>query len=86
MAAGPYFITFENVFQQLNNMSPENKSQIEFYQNELAELAKFPEMNPGPVLRFDKTGKVLLANTKAKDLFGEAELLEKNWKNICRHG
>ncbi|MGI9622013.1 MAG: hypothetical protein ACR2PK_04180, partial [Acidimicrobiales bacterium] len=36
---------------------------------DLEQLARFPEMNPGPVLRLDRQGTVLLANRAARDLF-----------------
>lgn len=49
---------------------------------ELAELARFPDMNPGPVLRMDLEGKILLGNAAAHNLFGQ-ELLGKYWKTIC---
>jgi signal transduction histidine kinase len=49
----------------------------------LALEARFPEMNPGPVLRFDREGTVLLANAAARRLFGESELLGKRWVDIC---
>ncbi|MDP1725795.1 MAG: ATP-binding protein [Bacteroidota bacterium] len=59
------------------------KSDLERMQEELAEMARFPEMNPGPVCRFDKTGKILLANSKAKKLFGEFKLIGQSWFEIC---
>src|ERR1041384_3966085 len=64
-------------------MSTQNKTEVERMQLELADMAKFPEMNPGPVCRFDRSGKVLLANSKAKKVFGEKNLLGKNWMDIC---
>jgi hypothetical protein len=37
----------------------------------LAEVARFPEMNPGPVLRVQgDEGTVLLANEAARKVFG----------------
>jgi len=36
----------------------------------LAELAQFPDMNPGPVCRLDRNGMVLLANPAARAVFG----------------
>lgn len=64
-------------------MFSENTSNIDRIQRELTEMAKFPEMNPGPVCRMNREGKVLLANTAAKKLFGEEILIEKNWLDIC---
>ncbi len=59
------------------------KYDIEKMQEELADMARFPEMNPGPVCRFDRTGRVLLANSKAKKLFGEFKLIGESWFEIC---
>ncbi|MDX1448419.1 MAG: ATP-binding protein, partial [Acidimicrobiia bacterium] len=44
----------------------------------LADVARFPDMNPGPVLRLDLDGTILLANRAARDLFG-AELTGSCW-------
>src|SRR5439155_362966 len=44
-------------------------------------MAQFPEMNPAPVLRFDRDGRVLLANKAAAGVFG-AELLGLNWLDL----
>ena len=60
-------------------MTPEEQN----LHKQLADFARFPEMNPGPVCRFDKTGKVLLANKAARNLFGEKNLLGKQWLDIC---
>jgi signal transduction histidine kinase len=49
----------------------------------IEEMARFPHMNPGPVLRMDFTGKILLSNVAAEKLFGE-DLPGKNWKDICK--
>jgi PAS domain S-box-containing protein len=49
---------------------------------QLAELARFPEMNPGPVLRVDLQGNVLLANRAAREAFG-LELDGSCWLDIC---
>src|SRR5688500_14667962 len=54
----------------------------EEYKRKLEEVARFPDMNPGPVLRLDFTGCVLLSNAAAQNLFGQ-DLLGKNWKTIC---
>ena len=48
----------------------------------LAEIARFPEMNPGPVLRLNEEGVVLLANAAAENAFGE-RLLGSNWRDLC---
>jgi len=49
---------------------------------ELSEVARFPEMNPGPVLRLDLAGCVLMANSAATGLFGQ-ELVGRSWREIC---
>ncbi len=46
-------------------------------------MAMFPEMNPGPVCRMDRTGTVLLANKAARQLFGETSLIGQLWGNLC---
>ena len=63
----------------------ESKSQelADLLQKELADYALFPEMNPGPVIRLDKSGKILLANKAARNLFGEDNILSSNWIKIC---
>jgi len=47
----------------------------------LAELARFPEMNPGPVIRTDLDGYVIMGNASARGLFGES-VVGMCWKNI----
>ncbi len=49
---------------------------------QLAEFARFPDMNPGPVLQLDLNASVLLANRAAADLFGDS-LVGQSWKDIC---
>ncbi len=46
---------------------------------QLAELARFPDMNPGPVLRLGLDGTVLRANTAALDLPGGDGLIGSSW-------
>jgi PAS domain S-box-containing protein len=48
----------------------------------LAEIARFPDMNPGPVLRASRDGTVLLANRAALAVFG-LELVGRNWLDVC---
>lgn len=64
-------------------MKLEDKSQLEFYQAELAELAKFPEMNPWPVLRLNAKAEVLLANDVAKSVFEHKSLIGTSWIDLC---
>jgi signal transduction histidine kinase len=48
----------------------------------LAEVARFPDMNPGPVLRAGQDGKVLMANRAAHAVFG-ANLIGLSWPDTC---
>ncbi|NIR43869.1 MAG: PAS domain S-box protein [Gemmatimonadetes bacterium] len=48
----------------------------------IAEVARFPEMNPGPVVRLDLDGNVLMANAAAEEVFG-ADLVGTCWLDIC---
>lgn len=62
-------------------MSPENLTQK--LQQEVEDLARFPEMNPGPVFRVNPEGEILLANSAANEIFGIPVLEEKNWLELC---
>ena len=44
-------------------------------QKEIEALARFPEMNPGPVIRLNRDGEVLLANSAARKIFDQKSLL-----------
>ncbi len=48
----------------------------------LAEVARFPDMNPAPVLRLHLDGVVLLANRAANDVFGD-DLDGRRWVDVC---
>jgi PAS domain S-box-containing protein len=48
----------------------------------LAEVARFPDMNPGPVLRTDMDGFVKMANRAAARVFGQG-LVGSCWTDIC---
>ena len=50
---------------------------------QMAELARFPDMNPGPVLRIDEEGTVVLANEAARRVFGGEELVGHSWFDLC---
>jgi signal transduction histidine kinase len=52
---------------------------------ELAEMAIFPELNPGPVCRLDKQGKILRANAAAKKAFREENLIDSSWFTHCKN-
>jgi signal transduction histidine kinase len=51
-------------------------------EQQIAEIARFPDMNPGPVLRLTLDGEVLLFNAAASNVFG-GDQTGKNWKQIC---
>jgi signal transduction histidine kinase len=51
-------------------------------EQQIAEIARFPDMNPGPVLRTDPAGCILLSNAAATNVFGE-NLVGQNWLNTC---
>ena len=50
---------------------------------DLTDLVKSPDMNPGAVCHLNKTGKILLANKAARQLFGNENIAGQNWNNIC---
>jgi len=52
-------------------------------QKEVEELAKFPEMNPGPVLRLNRRAEVLLANSAARKIFNQENLIGQSWLELC---
>ena len=51
--------------------------------DDYAALAELPEMNPGPVFRLALDGTVELANPAARELYGEGDLLGRDWKQLC---
>ena len=62
----------------------ENARKLEEQKAVIEEIARFPDMNPGPVLRTNFNGNILLSNAAAKELFGE-DLKGKCWRDICPH-
>lgn len=56
--------------------------QLKKQADELAEYARFPEMNPGPVLRLNDDSAVLLANAAARRIFGDA-VVDARWRDLC---
>jgi signal transduction histidine kinase len=50
---------------------------------ELTEMALFPELNPGPVCRLNKEGKILRANAAALNAFGEKDFVGSSWFIHC---
>lgn len=54
-----------------------------FLKKEIEELAKFPEMNPGPVLRLNRNAEIILANAAARKIFSQQSLIGQSWLNLC---
>lgn len=52
----------------------------------LAELAVFPEMNPAPVIKVDWEGTILLSNRSARELFQKNDLMGTTWRTLCPDG
>jgi thioredoxin reductase len=48
----------------------------------LSEMARFPDMNPGPVLRMDRAGVIKLANRAAKQVF-QRDPTGASWFDLC---
>ncbi len=59
-----------------------NEKKLAAQKSALEELARIPDMNPGPVLRLDLEANVLLSNSAAKSLFG-SDIVGNNWKKVC---
>ncbi len=51
-------------------------------ERELAQQARFPDMNPGPVLRLDLDANILLANKAAVAVFGP-DLAGRCWRDLA---
>ena len=49
----------------------------------LEAAARFPDMNPGPVLQVNQDGKILLANRAARSAFGDS-IATQSWLEICK--
>ncbi len=52
-------------------------------EREVAEMARFPEMNPGPVCRVDADSCIVLANGAARRLFQRESLVGLKWTDLC---
>ncbi|MFT5143145.1 MAG: signal transduction histidine kinase [Thalassolituus oleivorans] len=52
-------------------------------QAKITEMAKFPDMNPGPVVRFTEDGSIKLANRAARTLFDKDSLVGLKWNEVC---
>jgi signal transduction histidine kinase len=74
---GDYIYAYGNdvtAFRQAQHKLAEQASKLQ-------EMARFPEMNPGPVFRMDVEGKILLANAAAREIFGE-DIYGRSWPDI----
>lgn len=68
---GDHRISFAHVFRPVRNVVfvyGTDVTKLRHQEEQLAELARFPDMNPGPVLRLDLEGKVLLLNVAAQEV------------------
>jgi hypothetical protein len=61
-------------------MLQKDKIAHEMLKQQVHDMAKFPEVNPNPVLRVGDTGEVLFANAAARTLPG---LLENNGSRLA---
>jgi PAS domain S-box-containing protein len=61
----------------------EAEEELSRYAAEMEEIARFPEMNPGPVARLELDGTVWRANTAANRLFGQESLTGRSWFDLC---
>lgn len=50
-------------------------------QKTIANMARFPEMNPGPVLRMNTDGKILLSNMAGETVL-KKNVINKNGKKL----
>ena len=57
-------------------------TELKMAERALTELARFPDMNPGPVCRLDRRGHVLLANPAARDVFGSDDPTGESWLDL----
>lgn len=56
---------------------------LEDQRAQMAEMARFPDMNPGPVIRFVEGGSIVLANRAARRLFDKPSLVGLMWRDVC---
>lgn len=59
------------------------EKELEEKRAQIAEMARFPDMNPGPVIRFVEDGTIRLANRAARSLFEKESLVGHRWQDIC---
>lgn len=59
-------------------------TELRVAQQQLQEVARFPDMNPGPVVRARRDGTILLANRAARTLLARGEALKDgSWLTVC---
>jgi signal transduction histidine kinase len=74
------FVYYRYVIIPLRQRFLEEKENIKLQQAEL--MALFYELSPDPILRFDVTGKIIVANKAAQDIFGNNILLGQYIENV----
>jgi PAS domain S-box-containing protein len=83
---GPVWLSFTLVHEPESDQVfayGSDVTELKAAEGALTELARFPDMNPGPVLRLDQAGTVVLANPAALRLFGTNDLTGRSWLEIC---
>ncbi len=79
------FVYYRYVIIPLRQRFLEEKENLRLQQAEL--MALFYELSPDPILRFDVTGKIIVANKAAQEVFGGSilmgEYIEKVIKNLA---
>ncbi|MDH5644317.1 MAG: ATP-binding protein [Gemmatimonadota bacterium] len=75
----------ESVFAYGTDISDRTAVQRELAKKSviIEEMAQFPDMNPGPVVRVDREGTIKLANGAAQDLFENHDLVGESWLTLC---
>jgi signal transduction histidine kinase len=71
--------------QAFHDVGPLKRTQRALHERarEMEEMARFPEMNPGPVCRMKLDGTIILANVAARRIFGHAALKGRSWLEVC---
>ncbi len=77
------FVYYRFVIIPLKQRFLEEKENIRLQQAEV--MALFYELSPDPILRFDVTGKIIVANEAAQDAFGKTMLLGEYVEKIIKN-
>jgi signal transduction histidine kinase len=83
---GPLWLSFTLVHEPISGQVfayGSDVTELKAAERVLAELARFPDMNPGPVLRLSRDGAVVLANRAALELFHSDDLTGRSWLELC---